>query len=81
MELLHQLNHWHWWGMGALWIIGEFLSPNGYFMAIGVSAVVTGLLLRIMPGLEWQWQLGAFAVLAAIGLLLVRLRVGKAAAG
>ena len=81
MEVFNQINHWHWWGMGALWIIGELLAPNGKFLVIGIAAVITGLLLRVMPGMEGLWQVGVFAALAAIGLLLTRLRAGKATSG
>jgi membrane protein implicated in regulation of membrane protease activity len=79
VEVFNQLNHWHWWGMGALWIIGELVAPNGKFMAIGIAAAVTGLLLRLMPGVEVSWQLGVFAALTVTGLLVVNLRARKAA--
>jgi len=81
MEVFNQINHWHWWGMGALWIIGELLAPNGKFLVIGIAAGVTGLLLRVMPGLEGLWQLGVFVALTTIGLLLAHLRAGKTSEG
>lgn len=81
METYLLVNHWHWWGLGGLWLLGEFLAPNGKFLAIGIAAVITGLLLRLMPGLAGTWQLGVFATLTAIGLLLVRLRARKTSAG
>jgi membrane protein implicated in regulation of membrane protease activity len=70
VDFLYHLNHWHWWGMAALWIVGELLSPSGYFLAIGIAAAATGLVLRIAPTLDWPLQLAIFAVLTVVGLLV-----------
>jgi membrane protein implicated in regulation of membrane protease activity len=66
MEMFYVLNHWHWWALAALFVIGELLGPCAYFMAIGISALLTGLVVRFMPELGGLWQLGLFIVLCLI---------------
>ena len=66
MEMFYILNHWHWWALAALLIIGELLAPCLYFMAMGIAAMLVGLVVRFMPDLSGQWQLGLFIVLCLI---------------
>jgi membrane protein implicated in regulation of membrane protease activity len=72
VDILYHLNHWHWWGMAVLWIVGELLSPCGYFLAMGIAAAITGLVLRVAPTLDWPLQLAIFGVLTVVGLLVAR---------
>ncbi|HEC20788.1 MAG TPA: NfeD family protein [Gammaproteobacteria bacterium] len=71
MEMLYILNHWHWWALGALFVLGELLAPCGYYMAVGVAAVLTGLVTRFAPGMPGLWQLGLFVVLTLVALAIV----------
>ena len=66
MEMFYILNHWHWWALGALLVLAELITPCVYFLAIGIAAVLTGLVTRFMPDMPGLWQLGLF-----VGLLLV----------
>lgn len=66
MEMFYILNHWHWWALATLFVIGELLGPCAYFMAIGIAALLTGLVVRLMPELGGLWQLGLFIVLCLI---------------
>lgn len=72
MEFFYILNHWHWWALAALLVIGELLAPCVYFMAIGIAALLTGLVVRFMPELGGLWQLGLFIVLCLIGTSIAR---------
>ena len=49
------LNHWHWWGLAALLIVGELLAPCVYFIAWSLAAAVIGLLVRFLPGMPGLW--------------------------
>lgn len=64
------ITYWHWWGLAGLLVIGELLAPCYYFIAWGMAAGLTGLLVRLMPDLPGLWQLGIFALLSASSLLL-----------
>lgn len=63
--------------MGALWIIAELLAPCTYFLAIGLASAITGVIVRLVPGLDGLVQLGIFLVLLAIGLALAHHRVRR----
>jgi membrane protein implicated in regulation of membrane protease activity len=75
VEIFYYLNHWHWWGMGALWLVAELLAPCTYFLAIGLASAVTGIIVRLVPGLDGLMQVGIFLVLLVIALLLAHRRV------
>lgn len=68
MEMLYILNHWHWWALAALLVIAELLGPCAYFLAMGIAAMVTGLVVRFVPELGGLWQLGLFVGLSVITL-------------
>ena len=71
--MFYILNHWHWWALAALLVIGELLSPCAYFLAIAISAVLVGIVFRFMPELGGIWQLGLFIALVLISSMAVRL--------
>jgi membrane protein implicated in regulation of membrane protease activity len=72
MEVLYILNHWHWWALAALLVVGEILAPCVYYLALGIAAALVGLVVRFLPGMGGQWQLGLFVVLAIIALLVAQ---------
>ncbi len=72
MEMFYILNHWHWWALGALFVLGELITPCVYFVAIGIAAVLVGLATRFMPEMAGVWQLGLF-----IGLTLINTGIAR----
>ena len=72
MEMFYILNHWHWWALGALFVLGELITPCVYFVAIGIAAVLVGLITRFMPEMAGVWQLGLF-----IGLTLISTGIAR----
>ena len=72
MEMFYILNHWHWWALGALFVLAELITPCVYFMAIGIAAVLTGLVTRFAPDMPGLWQLGLFVGLMLVGSLIAR---------
>ncbi|ENM5737421.1 NfeD family protein [Vibrio mimicus] len=60
IELLSQLNFWHWLAFGLILLAAELLGTAGYFLWLGLSALLVGLLLTVMP-IGWQLQWLAFA--------------------
>jgi membrane protein implicated in regulation of membrane protease activity len=72
MEMFYILNHWHWWALGALFVLGELITPCVYFLAVGLAAVLTGLVTRFMPDMPGLWQLGLFIVLMLISTGIAR---------
>ncbi len=72
MEMFYILNHWHWWALGALFVLGELITPCVYFVAIGIAAVLVGLVTRFVPEMAGVWQLGLF-----IGLTLINTGIAR----
>ena len=64
MELLANIEFWHWWVAGVALIIVEALAPGAIFLWLGVSAGVVGAILLAAPGLSWEYQVLIFAVLS-----------------
>jgi membrane protein implicated in regulation of membrane protease activity len=72
MDMFYILNHWHWWALGALFVLGELITPCVYFLAIGISAVLVGLITRFVPEMPGLWQLTLFVALSLISTLYAR---------
>ena len=82
MEVFYILNHWHWWALATLLLAAELLSPSAWFLALSLSALVTGAVVWGMPELSGLTQLGGFLLLGSISVTyaLMRLRRRRAAA-
>ncbi|CAH0539015.1 NfeD family protein [Vibrio marisflavi] len=65
IELLGNLNHWHWLAFGFALLAVEVLGTAGYFLWLGISAVVVGIIMALVP-LDWQIQWITFGLLSLI---------------
>jgi len=61
--------HVFWLSLGGLLLAAEMLGGNGYLLWSGVAAVVTGLLVWLLP-FGWEWQGVLFAALTLIAAWL-----------
>ncbi|MEJ5074448.1 NfeD family protein [Enterobacter ludwigii] len=61
--------HIFWLSLGGLLLAAEMLGGNGYLLWSGVAAIVTGLLVWLLP-FGWEWQGGVFAVLTLLAAWL-----------
>ena len=61
--------HVFWPSLGGLLLAAEMLGGNGYLLWSGVAAVVTGLLVWLLP-FGWEWQGVLFAALTLIAAWL-----------
>ena len=64
MDLLANIEFWHWWVAAIGLIIVEALAPGAIFLWLGVSAGVVGAILLAAPELSWEYQVLIFAVLS-----------------
>lgn len=71
VSLLSQFTHWHWWILALLLLVLEVLVPGTFFLWMGISALVTGLLVLILP-LGWELQFLLFALLSVVSVGLGR---------
>ena len=60
IALLFTHAHIFWLTLGGLLLAAEMLGASGYLLWSGVAAVLTGLLVWIVP-LGWEWQGVCFA--------------------
>ncbi len=68
---------WLWLMAGALMCALELLVPASIFLWLGVSALLTGLAVLLLPAFAWQLQLGLFAVLAVAATVAGRALLSK----
>ena len=54
-------------------VILEIFSPAAFFLWMGIAAGMVGLLMLIMPGMGWEWQILAFAVLSVASIVVGRM--------
>ncbi len=72
MEWLDNVVFWHWWILAGLLLIIELSSPVFFFLWMGISAALVGLLLLVIPGIPIEMQLILFAVLAIVATVVWR---------
>lgn len=74
MDALDGLNllYWHWFALGVGLAVLEMLVPGVAMLWIGVSAIVTGLVVWFMPDITWQYQFLVFGVLGLIAVAVSR---------
>ena len=72
MDLLQDAVYWHWWVLAVVLIILEILSPAVFFLWLGISAAVVGLLMLLLPGMGWELQMLLFAVFSVASVALWR---------
>ncbi|KOO12886.1 hypothetical protein AKJ18_21410 [Vibrio xuii] len=61
IELLDSINHWHWLAFGLALLALDLLGTAGYFLWLGLSALIVGALFTFIP-MSWQLQWVSFAV-------------------
>jgi membrane protein implicated in regulation of membrane protease activity len=61
--------HIFWLSLGGVLLAAEMLGGNGYLLWSGVAAIVTGLLVWLLP-FGWEWQGVVFAVLTLLAAWL-----------
>lgn len=70
--MLEELSYWHWWILAAALIILEMFAPGAFFLWLGISAAVVGLIILILPAMSWEYQLLLFSVLSVISIIIWR---------
>ena len=69
MELM---TFWAWLIVGLILLGLELLAPLTYFLWLGVSALVTAVVIFLMPETTWQMQFLIFSGLSVISIVLSR---------
>lgn len=69
IELIVAHSHAFWLSLGGLLLAAEMLGGNGYLLWSGVAAVITGLVVWLLP-VGWEGQGVLFAVLTLVAAWL-----------
>ncbi len=72
MEWLNQIEFWYWLIAAVVMIVIEMLLPAAYFLWMGISAFVVGILLFMMPTIPLLIQVIIFGVLSIVTLVLYK---------
>lgn len=65
-----------WGSIGLLLIAGEIFTGTFYLLSFGVAAILVAILSFLIP-METTTQMGAFAVMSVLSLLMIRKRFHK----
>ncbi len=70
-QLYATLGGWTWWIVALVMFVLELMAPGVFFLWLGFAAVVVGAV-DLVIDLTWQLEVGLFAVLSVISLLVSR---------
>ncbi|MDV6253135.1 NfeD family protein [Vibrio sp. EA2] len=65
ISLLDGITFWHWLALGFGLLAVELLGTAGYFLWLGLSALLVGILLSLLP-MSWQLQWLCFATFSLV---------------
>lgn len=68
----YQAVFWHWWIFAIMLVVLEIFAPGTFFLWLGVSAGVIGLVLLVFPDLAWEVQVIGFSVVSVASILVWR---------
>ena len=71
-ELLANIDYWHWLILGGVLLLVEVAAAGFFFLWLAIAAAITGLVLLLFPGLDWQYQLMLFSGLSVISIAAFR---------
>ncbi len=63
---------WHWLVMGLVLAALELVTPAFLFLPMGIGAAAAGLSLALFPETPWPGQLGIFAAVSVVSVLVGR---------
>lgn len=71
-QFLAALEFWHWLVLGVALAIIEVFAPGAFFLWLGISAGIVGIVLWLIPGLDWEYQLLLAAILSVASVVIAR---------
>ena len=69
---LPEISFWGWLLIGMMLLAIELIAPFAFFLWLGVSALLTALILFLFPTTIWQVQGLIFSMLAVVSVILSR---------
>ncbi len=72
-SMLEDIVYWNWLVLAVVLVTVEILVAGTFFLWMGISAGVVGLVLLLLPGISWQTQLMLFAIFSIVSIILSRI--------
>jgi hypothetical protein len=63
---------WYWWVLAVVCLVVEMLIPAFFFLWMSVSALVTGIIVWLIPDINTESQILTFSVLAMLAIVAWR---------
>jgi membrane protein implicated in regulation of membrane protease activity len=63
---VQNLHFWYWWILAGVLLAFELMTFTTYLLWLGIAAGLTGLVVLLIAGLNDEWQLILFAILAVL---------------
>lgn len=60
------LDFWHWWAIGIVLIAVETFAVSTFLLWPGISALVIGFIVLLVPDMDWRFQVILFAIMAVV---------------
>jgi membrane protein implicated in regulation of membrane protease activity len=67
---MFELTYWHWWIVAIVLIVLEVFAPGAFFLWMGISAGIVGVVLLIAPDMGWEYQFMIFAIFSIVSIAL-----------
>ncbi|MGR5320650.1 MULTISPECIES: NfeD family protein [Vibrio] len=64
-SFLQGVTFWYWIAFGLALLVVELLGTAGYFLWLGISALLVGMIMSVLP-ISWQLQWLAFATFSLV---------------
>ena len=72
IAFLESLAFWHWLVLAVVLGIIEVFAPGAFFLWLGISAALVGIIQWLIPALSWELQLLLFAILSIASVVIAR---------
>ena len=69
------INHWHWWIFAVILMVLEISMPGVFFVWLGISAILVGFIVLVVPALMFEWQVLIFSAISTATVVLGRMYV------
>ncbi len=69
---MEQIEFWYWLIAGVVMVIIEMVVPMAYFLWMGISALLVGLLLFLIPSTPLMIQVIVFGVCSIVSVVLYK---------
>ena len=68
---------WYWWVLALAFLVVEMLAPGFFFLWMSAAALVTGIMVWLLPTLSTDVQIAVFSMLSITAIIVWKYFVKK----